>query len=195
MYLLRYTIILFLPAALTVAHPNMTTYSKDTFFKLKALGIYQLLFAATGFALTVAILVRTGFQHMQITAVFALVLVLYFYGILCGILCWQKRKQALPYSLVNQYLQLIGFSIVGYGFRYIAGLALYLGIDMTNDFFVSLKLEVLSTWKIQLEDDSDVILINFNIIAMLAIIIINRLRKVIAEEEEEMELLEIGNKV
>jgi len=171
----------------------MTTNSKDTVFKLKALGVYQLLFAVAGCILTAVLMVRTGFQYWQVTLLFAVAFALYSYAIICGIFCWQLKKEALPYSLVNQYLQLVSFSIVGYGFKYLAGSALYVGVDLTNNFVVNINLEVVSTWTIRFASNSDAIVINFNLAAMAVIIIINKLSKIIAEEETNREVLDIGS--
>ena len=171
----------------------MTTYSKDTVFKLKALGVYQLLFAVAGCILTIVLMVRTGLQYWQVTVLFAVAFALYFYALLCGIFCWQQKKEALPYSLVNQYLQLVSFSIVGYGFKYFAVLALYVGVDLTNNFFVNFNLEVVSSWTILFASSSDAIVINFNLVAMAVIIIINKLSKIIAAEDADREVLDIGS--
>jgi hypothetical protein len=171
----------------------MSPFSKDTVFKLKALGVYQLLFAVAGCILTAVILVQTGFQYWQITVVFAVVFVLYFYAILCGIFCLQQKKQALPFSLVNQYLQLVSFSILGYGFKYVAAFGLYVGVDLTHDFLLNFKADALSFWTIQLGNGADEIVVNFNLVAMVVIIIINRLSSKMIAKEEEMDILEIGN--
>ena len=169
----------------------MTTYSKDTVFKLKALGIYQLMFGIIAFAITVAFLIRDGLHYMPVIALNAVIITLNLFGVFCGILCYQQRNHALQYSTVNQYIQLVSFSIVGYGLKYVAGPELYLGIDLADGFMIRLNAQLLPIWNVQVGINSNVILVNCNMVAMGVIIIIDKLKKRIAAEEE-MELLKIG---
>jgi hypothetical protein len=172
----------------------MTTFTPDTVFKLKALGIYQLIFAITGLGVTLWLLLQQGFQFPQITVVFIVVTIMYLFGIYSGISCYQTKEKSLWYSSINQYLQLVSFSIVGYGFRYIAGLSLNLGFDLTTGFTIRLKMEILSFWHIDFNSHSDVILINLNIVALVLILLIDKLKKQMKQEIEE-ELLTIGQEI
>jgi len=168
----------------------MAVYSKDTIFKLKALGTYQLVYATTGLALTLWLLQQGNLKFHMVMAVFILVTGMYLFGVYCGILCFQADKKCPQYSSINQYLQLFGFSIMGYGFTYVAGLSLNLGFDLTNTFIIRLKMQLFSIWHIEFDNHSDVILLNLNIAALLVIIIIERMKKVM-RKEEEAELLTI----
>jgi len=172
----------------------MATFSSDTVFKLKALGIYQLIFAITGLGVTVWLFLQEGFQFPQITIVFIVVILMYLFAIYCGILCFQTKEKCLWYSSINQHLQLVSFSIVGYGFRYDSGLSVNLGVDLTTGFALRLKLEILSFWHIDFNSHSDVILVNLNLVAFAVIIIMDQIKKQMNHEIEE-ELLTIGQEM
>ena len=172
----------------------MSTFSSDTSFKLKALGIYQLVFAMPGLGLTLWLLLKEGIQFRAITFVYVAVALLYVFGVYCGIMCFQTSRRCLQYSSINQYLQLFSFSIGGYGFMYCAGFLLNLGFDLTGDFLVSFKVELFSMWHIEFDSHSNVILVNLNIAALLVIFIIDRLKKEM-KQEIEAELLAIDGEV
>ena len=172
----------------------MTTLTSDTVFKLKALGIYQIIFAIIGLGVTLYFMLKEGFQFPQITIVFIVVILMYLFGIYSGISCFQTKEKCLWYSSINQYLQLVSFSIAGYGFKYVAGLSLNLGFDLTTDFAISLKMEIFSLWHIDLNSHSDVILVNLNIVALVLILLIDKMKKQMKQEMEE-ELLTIGQEM
>lgn len=173
----------------------MTTFSSNLVFKLKALGIYQLISAIAGVGVTFSLFLQERFQFPQITIVIiAIILMLYLFAIYCGISCFQMKEKCLWYSSINLYLQLISFSIVGYGFQYLSGLAINLGFDLTTDFALSLKMEVFSFWHIDYNSDSHVILVNLNLVALAVILIIDRMKQQMKHEIEE-ELLTIGQEM
>jgi hypothetical protein len=169
----------------------MATLSADTNFKLKALGIYQLIYAVVGLGVTLWLMIRQGFQFPLVIAIFIVVIALYLFSLYCGILCFQTSRRCLSYSAINQYLQLISLSIVGYGFKYTAGLSLNLGLDLTHNFTLHLNMDLLSTWHIDFDNPAHMIWVNLNIVALVLILAIDRIKKKISEEEER-ELLEIG---
>lgn len=172
----------------------MATFSSNTVFKLKALGIYQLIFAVTGLGVTLRLFLQEGFQFPQITIVFIAVILLYLFAIYCGISCFQTKEKCLWYSSINQYLQLVSFSIAGYGFMYDSGLSVNLGIDLTTNFAIRLKMEIFSFWHIDYNSDSNVILVNLNLVALAVILIIDQMKKQMKHEIEE-ELLTIGQEM
>ena len=172
----------------------MTTLTSDTVFKLKALGIYQLFFATLGLALTFWLMLQQGFQFTQATIAFFVVILIFLLGIYSGIACIQKRQGCLLYSSIYQYLQLLSFLIAGYGFRYDGGLSLNLGFDLTTGFMIRLKMEIFSFWNIDFNNNSNVIQVNLNILALVVILFIDKLKKHMKQETEE-EFLMIGQEM
>ncbi|MGN6196916.1 MAG: hypothetical protein ACTHOB_18390 [Ginsengibacter sp.] len=172
----------------------MTTLSSNLAFKLKALGIYQLIFAVAGLGGTLWLFLQEGFQSLQLTIIFLVVILVFLFAIYCGISCFQMKEKCLWYSSINQYLQLISFSITGYGFMYDSGLSVNLGIDLTTNFAIGLKMLIFSFWHIDYNSGSDVILVNLNLVALAVILIIDRMKKQMKHEIEE-ELLTIGQEM
>lgn len=170
----------------------MITFSSNLVFKLKALCIYQLISAIAGLLVTFSLFLQDGFQDPEITIIIiAIILTLYLFAIYCGISCFQMKNKCLWYSSINLYLQLISVSIVGYGFQYISGLAVNLGIDLTTNFAIGLKMEILSFWHIDYNSGSDAIFVNLNLVALAVILFIDRMKRQMKHEIEE-ELLTIG---
>ena len=172
----------------------MATFSRDTVFKLKALGLYQLIFAVAGLGVTLWFILNFGFRDARVSIVIFVVTVLYLFSIYSSILCFQKNPKCLLYSSINQYFQLASFSIAGYAFSYVAGLAVNLGFDLTNDFTISLKLDLLSFWHVDMGTNSNVILVNLNLAALAVILIIDQVKKTMKQEMEE-EFLMIGQEL
>jgi len=172
----------------------MATFSRDTVFKLKALGLYQLIFAVAGLGVTFWVMLEYGFQDPRVSIVIFVVTVLYLFGIYSSILCFQKNPKCLLYSSINQYFQLASFSIAGYAFSFVPGFAVNLGFDLTSGFDITLNLKLLSFWHINVATDSNAILINLNLAALALILIIDQVKKKMKQEMEE-ELFMIGQEV
>jgi len=113
-------------------------FSNDVAFKLKAPGVYQIVFGLPGLALTLWLMMSTGFNSIMLVLMFIIPIALYAYSIYCGMLLFQKHDAALKHTVINQYLQLINFSIAGYAFKYVAGPLVTLGIDLTYGLYVHL---------------------------------------------------------
>ena len=60
--------------------------------------------------------------------VYIFMLLFFVYSVFCGLLCITYKNNALTFSLINQFLQLIGFAFLGFGFTYVAGF--YISIDL-----------------------------------------------------------------
>lgn len=77
---------------------------------------------------------------------------------------------------------------------YDSGLSVNLGIDLTTNFAIGLKMLIFSFWHIDYNSGSDVILVNLNLVALAVILIIDRMKKQMKHEIEE-ELLTIGQEM
>ena len=67
--------------------------------------------------------------------------------------------------MINQALQIIGFGVFGYSFKYTSGILLGIKIDLTNDFIIGLGLNITS-WKLNWNSDPDLTFISINFIAV-----------------------------
>jgi hypothetical protein len=106
----------------------MTTKSKSNVLKI---GWYQIIGGGFGGLLILSSL----FSSIQLSglevSVHVFSLLFFGYSIFSGIICIKYKKNALTHSLINQFLQLIGFAFAGVAFSYAAGINLYIGFDIT----------------------------------------------------------------
>ena len=165
--------------------------SKETKADLIKLGLYQIaggiigiLIIAWGIYKTPLLTGLTGLLYIFILSFFA-------YSIFCGTLCLKLRKHALRHSLVNQFLQLIGFAIMGFAFRYVAGFYLSIGLDLTETIKFDFGAGI-STFTFNINNEAERLEVNLNLIAFgLIFWVDNRLKKVRAETEIK-EIASIG---
>ena len=98
------------------------------------------------------------------------------FSICCVIMILKKRKNALTFSYINQCFQILKFSVMGFGFHYVSGLSLLIGIELNETIYI---LEAgSSSWFIQLNSDSVTKEININIMALLIILLIDYIKKI-----------------
>jgi len=62
------------------------------------------------------------------------------YSIFCGFLCIRKKAKALIHILINQFLQLLGLAFLGYAFKYVAGVYVGAGLDLSDSIEQNLML-------------------------------------------------------
>ena len=93
--------------------------------------------------------------------------------------------------IINQYLQVINFSISGFAFKYISGVYFSTGLDLTNSLKFKFNLGI-SEWQIYINSDSEVILINLKFVALFLIVFIDKLKKKIKEDKLFSELSQVG---
>ncbi|OIR07580.1 hypothetical protein GALL_102420 [mine drainage metagenome] len=159
------------------------TFSKNISTKLTGLGIYQIAGGIFGIALTFWITATPEKIPSFLFSLFLVPITLYSYSIYCGILLIKQKINGLNYSSVNQYLQLINFSILGYAFKYVSGVYLFAGIDMTHAVDFAFNFGP-SNWQITINMDKEIILLNFNFVAFFLIIFIDKLKERIKKEED-----------
>ena len=150
--------------------------NKNILIQLKGLGIYEIVGGVIGIGLTIYLIATQLSVPGLLFLIFLFSLLLYCYSIYCGIVLLKNKSNALNYSLVNQYLQLINFSILGYAFQYISGIYLSVGIDLTSSEYLKINFGV-SAWQININRDKDIILVNLNFVALFLIIFIDNLKK------------------
>ena len=166
-------------------------FLKEISSKIKGLAIYQIAGGVIGLILTIWLIINQASVSGLLLLLFLIAIGLYSYSIYCGVLLIKQKSNGLNHSYLNQYLQLINFSILGYGFQYIAGIFLSLGIDLTNSIDFKFNLGI-SAWQLKINSDTEMILINFNFIALFLIIFIDKLKNKISKEEFDNKLSQLG---
>lgn len=167
---------------------------KSTITKPDILGGYQIIGGLFGLGLTIVMATKLGPINIFIILLLLFAFVLYGYSIFCGILILSNPIKGLKYSRINQFLQIFNFYISGYGFQYISGIFISLGIDLTNSFNLKFNLGT-STWQIAFNQDSEVSILNINFVALFILIFIDRQIKKIHSQELNKVLIEIGQNV
>jgi hypothetical protein len=167
--------------------------SHKSAFKLFILGIYQLIGGLMGTAiesLSLYSYIRndlftalTGLQHIVFMLFFC-------YSVYCGICCIQIKKNALKLSLINQYLQLIGFSIMGLMVKYVSGLefTIYLRLNNPGDISLGSGFSKFDFYFVS----SKIFAINLNLVALLLKFWIKKLDKKINKEAPSLLINSIG---
>ena len=170
----------------------MTNTSKTNIDKkLDFLSGYQMLGGLIGVAFIAYVFIKSDEITPLLVLILGLGILLYVFSFISGLSLFQKKTYGLKLSLVNQVLQIIGFSAGGFGFEYVAGFSFDFflsytdGIDLTSNFG-------LSNWHILINNDTGVREISFNIVAMALTIYILSLRKIHREESLTTEISNIG---
>lgn len=142
----------------------------------KLLACYQIIGGLIGIGLILWILISVHIQFaLQYIALFVAML-LYSFSIICGVALTKNKKNSLSHSLINQILQIISFSIGGYGFQYISGFHISFGIELGYTAFL-LKYGI-SSWQIEFNSKSAINEVHINVFSILIIILIERLMKI-----------------
>lgn len=157
---------------------------------LKDLAFIKIAGGITGIGLTIWLILKQAMIPGIFLLLFLIALGLYSYSLYCGTLLLRNKASGLNHSSINQYLQLINFSISGYGFQYISGVYLSAGIDLTTSIDLKMNLGV-SAWQINIDSDDGVILVNLNFVALFFIIFIDKLKNKISIEKLDAELSQI----
>lgn len=147
--------------------------SESDLFKL---GIYQLTGGVIGLLILVWAALHTPFLTSLMVLVLFIVAVIFSYSIVCGILCFRLHEQALRYSLINQILQLVSIAAAGFSFHYCAGIYLNFGINLTHTIRLDAGLGI-SGFIFNFNKEPDEMNLYINIVALLLIIWIERIKK------------------
>lgn len=166
-------------------------FSTQILQKVRPLAIYQIAGGIVGLGLSVWAISKLTSVPTLLILVLIVATVFYGHSIYCGILLLKKNISGLGHSLINQCLQLVSFSIPGFGFKYVSGINVSIGADLTNSFELIASMG-LSSWEITINTYSDLFIISFNIVAFFIIIFIEKLRMKNRKSQLETKIDSIG---
>ncbi len=162
-----------------------TIYSKAK-IGYQILGYYQIIGGVSGILLNI-------YGFFTQLPVFGLVIIipiiffiLYGFSIYCGVQCLKFEKNSLTISIYTQVFQILGISIFGIVFSYVAGLHFNINFDLSNSTLVDYKAGV-SNFKLYYNQDPDVIKINFNLIAIGLVVFIDKLKSTNKSEKQTLQ--------
>lgn len=113
---------------------------QEYYFKLKLIGIYQIIGGLVGLGLTVWLITMLLPMPFVVVCIIIVSIGLFLFSIACGIGLWFKKWTAINLSIILQLLQIISFTLYGCSFKFISGLGVLLDFDFTNNLQVQIKL-------------------------------------------------------
>ncbi|NVO84076.1 hypothetical protein [Hymenobacter terrestris] len=151
--------------------------------KIKRLAYYQIFGGVIGIILIIWLIAQT----VTITGILILIFIfaagLYSFSIYCGNhLLKEETEIGLKLSIINQALQVINFSVSGFAFKFVAGLALIASIDYTDDFKFTFNFS-LSESQFTINSEEEFIIMGFNMVAIYLVYFIDKLQQEIENIE------------
>ncbi|RZL44465.1 MAG: hypothetical protein EOP00_19860 [Pedobacter sp.] len=157
--------------------------SQQSKFALQVIGVYQILGGGVGLLMNIYAFF-TQFPIFGIQIVFPFIFfILFTYSIFCGNKCLRFAENALTYSLYNQMFQMLGLSLFGFIFKFVAGFAFNIGFDFGNAIKFTFKVG-LPGFGFFYNRDPHVMKIDFNLLAIVLVFCIDRLLKTIKRERQ-----------
>jgi hypothetical protein len=157
--------------------------NNDIKSKIKGLAIYQIAGGIIGIGLTIWSIAQAVTITGLLILFFVLAAGLYSFPIYCGRqLLFGKIKSGLKLSIINQVLQVINFAVLGFAFKFVAGIILSIGIDYTNNFNFTFNFS-LSEFQFNINSGKELITIGFNVVAIYLVYLIDKLQQEIENRE------------
>ena len=154
--------------------------------KVKYIGWYQVIGGILGNGLLIwTILTNQYLSNGQVLAILGAIL-LFSFSIYCGILLIKGKRSGTKLSVINQFLQIINFSLLGYSYYYISGLQFSVGVDYTNDLLLKAEY-TLSGFQFSTNESEDQVRLLINIVPLVIINMLFRL----SSENIELEKKEV----
>lgn len=155
--------------------------------RLKYIGWYQVSGGVLGNGLILwTILTNQVLSNGQVLAILGAIL-LFSFSIYSGILLRKHMKGGIKLSLINQFLQIISFSLIGYSYAYFSGLNFSIGVDYTNNLLLKAEY-TLSGFKFSINEGQEQVRLLINIVPIIIISMLHKLNSK-TEELQEQELI------
>jgi hypothetical protein len=155
--------------------------SKKAESDLTKLGLYQIIGGGVGILIIIWGIYKAQVFTGLIVLIYLFVLLFFAYSIFCGSLCLKTKENALRYSLINQILQVIGFAMMGFAFKYVAGFYFTIGLDLTDSITFGFGAGI-SKFDFNFNTENDRLEVDFNIVALALIYWIDKLMKKAKDE-------------
>jgi hypothetical protein len=166
----------------------MSINLKPTTLKtITRLAYYQIFGGALGLGLLLFnLLGNSSFDFINIIKII-IALVAFTLSMYSGVILERgKYEQGLTYSTINQILQVISFTILGYGFCYTSGITLGFYIDYSSDFLLGLNFNF-SQFYFRTKINPQITQVAVNFVPVYLLFLIDKIQK-------EFELIELFDK-
>jgi len=157
---------------------------KKTETQIKILGIYQIAGGVLGLLFTFIFFSKLFFGNKSVLTIILSSILLFSFSVYCGFLLLTKKyDKGLNLSIINQIIQVISFSVLGYTFEFCSGIFLKFGLDLTSDTLLTYNFG-LTTWNLKLNSDPSLTKISINILALMLINLIFNIKEKIIQQNK-----------
>lgn len=164
---------------------NMTNYSlQEYFFKLKIIGVYQIIGGFIGLGLTIWVITMLLPMPLTIVCIVVIAIGLFLFSIVSGIGLYFKKKAAINSAIVVQVFQIASFSLYGYSLKFVSGLGILINFDFTNILRIQMKLSE-PLFKFTYLDDPTLKILSINLVPILMSLFLHVLKRKIGSSYEE----------
>ena len=161
--------------------------------QLKVLSYYQIAGGIIGLGLTTWLIITLISFQWLLLLLFLIALLLYAFSIYCGVILLRNIETGLRFSKINQLLQVIHITALGYAFQYVSGICLSVGFDLTAELNFTFNFDI-SAWQIKINSDDPTVVISLNLVALFLIMFIDKAINRINANHLKNSVLEIGQK-
>ncbi|MEP6465269.1 MAG: hypothetical protein ABJB05_03145 [Parafilimonas sp.] len=158
---------------------------RNTRLTLQVIGWLQMIGGIFGLFLMAYLMLKTGAINGGVLLIFCMGIFLFSYSIYCGKrLIWDKQKETgIICSVINYFLQLFQWIVVGCGITYSSGAAITIGISKTVLNFTAGA--VFTNFSMSINSDDD-FFIKLNLFALLIIIVLFDMLKELKTEKSKV---------
>src|SRR3954454_10812590 len=150
--------------------------------KLRALAIYQIIGGLLGLLITVWDVMEYPSFSASIIIMFAIAFGLYIFSLISGWLLWYQYTAGVQCSLINEYLQIVHFSIAGWAYMYTSGGYFSLGVDLTYAYKVLIDFGIIPTLQLKAFTQTPEVQLSFNFVAILLVVFLTHVKRDLEED-------------
>ncbi len=156
-------------------------FSDSVITKLNGLAIYQIAGGGLGLAIIIWLALKSPSVPGYAIILYLVATLLNVFSIYCGVLLIKLNPAGLQFSLINQYLQLVNFSFLGFAFKYIAGFFILIGLDLMHATVLNFDFG-LSVFGFAINGDNQIVIFNFNLVALILIVLIDKTKNEVRDD-------------
>jgi len=168
--------------------------SKKSKIKLKIFGWYQIIGGIVGVLLTLYLLARTGQLTGLMMILYLIAFGLYGFSIYSGrAVLGNNHERGLNLSILNQAMQVVSFTLLGYGFMYVSGMMFLVGIKAEAGVKINFNFSLTSTWYLYFKSDDSTNEFAINFLAIYLIYFADKLRLITKNEANDYQETQLIN--
>lgn len=168
--------------------------SKKSKIKLKIFGWYQIIGGVVGVLLTLYLLALTDQLTGLMMILYLIAFGLYSFSIYSGrILLGNNHERGLNLSILNQAMQVVSFTLLGYGFMYVSGMMFLVSIKAEAGVKINFNFSFTSTWHLYFKSDDSTNEFAINFLAIYLIYFADKLRLITKNEANDYQETQLIN--